>query len=341
MTGPWEGADLLKPLSEEAPCGENLEDTPLLASFDTFRVFGQATPLDKRLDDRDKPVPLPDWRDIRERATEALSRSKDLRLLAYLGTALLWTDGLAAFASTLHVAAEWLERYGSQVFPLIDDDALLRRNALNCFGDRMAVNDWLRRTPLVRSRQHGSFGLRDLEIAAGQVQPGSGETPADEKQIAAAFGEMSIQDLQALQERVTTALTAIKRINAVMAAEGGAEMVPTLDALTTQFGKADRFLRAQLTLRVPDEAGETADNAGPATGTGQVGAVGAIRSRQDAIRALDAVATFFRNNEPSSPVPMFVERAKRLVSKDFLEVLADIAPEGLSQAKSAGGVPQE
>jgi len=342
MTGPWEGADLLKPVSEEAPCGENLEDTPFLTAFDTFRVFGQPTPLDKRLDDRDKLIPPPDWGDIRQRATEALARSKDLRLLAYLGTALLWTDGLAAFASTLDVAAEWLERYGSQVFPLVDEDALVRRNALNCFADPMAVNDWLRRTPLVRSRQHGSFALRDLEIAAGQLPPGNGELPSDATQIDAAFGEMSIPDLQALRERVTTALTAIKRINAVMAAAGGAEMVPTLDVLTVQFGKADRFLRAQLALRVPDDAGDAAvDASGLATGTGQLVAVGAIRSRQDAIRALDAVATFFRNNEPSSPVPMFVERAKRLVSKDFLEVLADIAPDGLSQAKSAGGVPQE
>ena len=76
-------------------------------------------------------------------------------------------------------------------------------------------------------------------------------------------------------------------------------------------------------------------------GVGGVVAVGAIRSRQDAIRALDAAAEFFRRNEPSSPVPMFVERAKRLVAKDFLEVLADIAPEALPQARAAGGIREE
>jgi type VI secretion system protein ImpA len=67
-------------------------------------------------------------------------------------------------------------------------------------------------------------------------------------------------------------------------------------------------------------------------------AVGAIKSRQDAIRALEAVATFFRSNEPSSPIPLFVERAKRLISKDFLEVLADITPDAVSSAKSAVGM---
>jgi type VI secretion system protein ImpA len=71
------------------------------------------------------------------------------------------------------------------------------------------------------------------------------------------------------------------------------------------------------------------------------GSVTDIKSRQDAIRALDAVAAFFRAHEPSSPVPLFIERAKRLVSKTFLEVLQDIAPEGVSQAKLIGGIKND
>ena len=81
--------------------------------------------------------------------------------------------------------------------------------------------------------------------------------------------------------------------------------------------------------------------AAPAAAAGRRRASGAIRSRQDAIRALDAVAEFFRQNEPSSPVPLFLERAKRLVSKDFLEVLADIAPDAVAQARAAGGLRDE
>ena len=66
-----------------------------------------------------------------------------------------------------------------------------------------------------------------------------------------------------------------------------------------------------------------------------------INSRADAIRALDAVAEYFRRSEPSSPIPLFVERAKRLVAKDFLEVLADIAPDAVSVARSAGGLKDQ
>jgi type VI secretion system protein ImpA len=63
-----------------------------------------------------------------------------------------------------------------------------------------------------------------------------------------------------------------------------------------------------------------------------------VKSRQDAMKALDAVADFFKRTEPSSPIPMLVARAKRLVSKDFLEVLADIAPDAVAQARAAGGL---
>jgi type VI secretion system protein ImpA len=67
-------------------------------------------------------------------------------------------------------------------------------------------------------------------------------------------------------------------------------------------------------------------------------AVGIVRTRQEAIAALDAVAEYFKRAEPSSPVPIFIDRAKRLVSKNFLEVLADIVPTAVPQAREAGGL---
>ena len=320
----WDGQELQQPIAPEQPCGENLEDTQLLASFDAFRLFGQQIALD----------PEPQWVEIRNQSLEALRRSKDIRLLAHLGSALLRTDGLPAFSGTLKAAAHWLDAYWPQTYPLVDEDALVRRNALNCFADQLAVLDGLRRAVLVDSRAHGRFSLRDVDIAAGQVQPTDGETPADEARINAAFAETPLQHLTGLQQSVGEALAAVKRIDAKMREEAGTESVPELDPLSAHLVRIDRVVRAQLAMR-PDGSGEVSEAA--ANGGGTV-PVGAIRSRQDAIRALDAVASFFRQNEPSSPIPLIVERAKRLVSKDFLEVLADIAPDAVGSAKAAGGL---
>ncbi len=344
MSARWESAQLLQPISDERPCGENLEDTELLASFDAFRLFGQSRPLDAPPDPDEKRVPKPpespEWVEIRDKAADAIVRSKDLRLLAYLGTALLRTDGVPAFADTLQVASQWLQQYWTQVYPVVDEDAILRRNALNCFADPMAIVDGLRRTPLVRSRQHGTFTLRDIDIATHVLAAGDGNAPIDENQVNAAFASMPIADLTRLHESVVGGVASLKAIDASMRDAAGSEATPTFDPLAAQLTRLGQVLRAQLAAH-PDGSPAAAGGGEAAAGEPGGAALGAVKSRQDAIRALDAVAAFFRATEPSSPVPMFLARAKRLVAKDFLEVLADIAPDAVPQARAAGGVKDE
>lgn len=328
-----EASTLVTPVSEENPCGEDLDAAqPLvLAAFDGYRVFGQMTPWSK-----DKQ---PDWREIRDRSLEVLRQSRDLRVLAHLATAGLHTEGLGAFGQTLEAAKTWLSTWWDAAYPRIDEDAILRRNALNCFADPMAVVDRIWRLPLVESRQHGRFGLRDIELARGQATPGPLEAKPDEAAIRAAFGEMPMDELTTLDRSVADAMAALNAIDARMRSEGGPDVAPDFGPLSTQFAKLNRFLREQVESRTA--AGAAAGAGADGAAVGAAFAVGGIASRQDAIRALDAVAEYFRRNEPSSPIPLFVDRAKRLVAKDFLEVLADIAPDALAVARSAGGLKDE
>jgi type VI secretion system protein ImpA len=347
MSADWGGA-LREPISPEQPCGVNLDDTPvlsaLLPALDALRLFGQARSPEAPPDDdggerelSKARAPL-EWDRIRAESLDGLSKSKDLRLLAYLGTALLRADGLPAFSQVLTNASDWLENYWPQVYPALEEDAIARRNALNCFADPMAVVDRIWRLPLVSSRQHGRFSLRDIEIARGQASPGAMEAKPDEAAIQAAFGEMPLEELTALEASVSAAIAALNSIDAKMRSEGGPEVAPDFGPLLTQFAKLSRFCKEQLATRVPAADGDSV--AAGAAGQPAFSA-GVINSRQDAVRALDAVAEYFRRHEPSSPIPLFVERAKRLVAKDFLEVLADIAPEALTVARSAGGLKDQ
>ncbi len=68
---------------------------------------------------------------------------------------------------------------------------------------------------------------------------------------------------------------------------------------------------------------------------------GEISSRDDVIRLLDKACEYFKRHEPSSPVPLLLERAKKLVTKSFLEIVRDMAPGGLSEVKSIGGIDTE
>jgi type VI secretion system protein ImpA len=326
-------ASLCEPISADAPCGVDLEDTQLLASFDAFRVFGNDTPLRSDLD----------WREIRNQSLDALGQSRDFRLLAHFAVATLRVDGLQAFCALLPVAERWVTEQWGAVFPRVDEDAVLRKNALNCFSDRMAVIDPLRRTPIAAHRQLGSFSLRDLELATGQLTA----TEADKEvpsaaQIEATLAASSVEDLTGLAADVAAASGALKKVVAVMQEQAGFQSVPDFEPLQRPLARIHAVLGEHLATRAP-AAVASADgqsNSGavaPAAG----GAPGEIASRQDAIRAMDAISAFFRKNEPSSPVPLLLDRAKRLVSKSFLELLEDIAPDSLSQVKQLGGIKGE
>lgn len=329
MSAQWE--DLLAPVSDELPGGEDLEDSPLLASVEAYRVFGSAVPHS----------PEPEWVEIRKTTLDGLAKSKDLLLLVHLGTAALRTDGLPAFLETLTIAAHWLESHWEHVYPRVEEDAVQRINALNCFADRMAVLNALRRVPFVSSRQHGAVSLRDCRMAAGQAVPEGEEAGPSQAQIDAAFADTPGDELERVVASAVDGVAALQQMDAVVRDHVGDGL--DVAALAELLGQIASALRAQL-AKHPDATATVADTADDAESEGMDNqdegamAVGAIRNREDAIRALDAVAEFFRRNEPSSPIPLFVERAKGLVSKSFLEVLADVAPDGLAQAKTVGGV---
>jgi type VI secretion system protein ImpA len=326
-------ASLCEPISADAPCGVDLEDTQLLASFDAFRVFGNDTPLRADLD----------WREIRNQSLEALGQSRDIRLLAHLAVATLRVDGLQAFCALVPVAERWIEEQWDSAFPRVDEDAVLRKNALNCFSDRMAVIDPLRRTPIAAHRQLGAFSLRDLELATGQLSPSEAdkEVPTSQ-QIEATLAASPLEALTALAADVAAASAALKKVAAAMQEKAGFQSAPDFEPLQRPLARIHAVLSDHLATRAPaapasPEGQTNSAGAAPATGAG----LGEIASRQDAIRAMDAIAAFFRKNEPSSPVPLLLDRAKRLVSKSFLELLEDIAPDSVSQVKQLGGIKGE
>ena len=78
--------------------------------------------------------------------------------------------------------------------------------------------------------------------------------------------------------------------------------------------------------------------------TGQSGAGKAVKTappginnNQDVIKALNLISDYYRKKEPSSPIPLLIERVIGLVGKDFMEVLQDMAPNGVEQVEFLRG----
>ena len=58
---------------------------------------------------------------------------------------------------------------------------------------------------------------------------------------------------------------------------------------------------------------------------------GEIGSRDDVLRMLDKLVGYYTRHEPSSPIPILLERARRLVPMNFFEIMQDLAPDGVAQ----------
>jgi type VI secretion system protein ImpA len=240
------------------------------------------------------------------------------------------------------VADRWLRDRWDTVYPRVDDDALFRKNALNCLADRMAIVDAVRRAPIVSHRQLGVVTLRDFDLATGQIAPAETDTTvATSAQIEAALSGTPFDQLSGLAGRLAAAKAALLNVVATMQSHGGFESAPGFDALLKPLDRMEKLLADHLASRPGTAPATPGDGAVPDEGASTAGTGadrGEIRSRQDAIRAIDAAASYFRRNEPSSPVPLLLDRAKRLVSKTFMEVLEDIVPDSVAQAKLIGGI---
>jgi type VI secretion system protein ImpA len=150
-------------------------------------------------------------------------------------------------------------------------------------------------------------------------------------------------DLAALQAETTAALTAaaaLKSLESTLVERLGAELAPSFGALTALLQKIASFLQAIVARRVPagTAAAETAGAFGAAVA---VSSDGEIRSRDDVLRTLGRISAYYRKHEPSSPIPLFVERCKRLVAMSFVEIMRELAPDGIKQIETLAGQKQE
>ncbi len=65
--------------------------------------------------------------------------------------------------------------------------------------------------------------------------------------------------------------------------------------------------------------------------------LGEIGSRDDVLRAIDAICAYYARSEPSSPVPLLLQRCKRLVAMAFTDILKELLPESLPNLQKIAG----
>lgn len=336
---------LLSPLSDDSPCGEDLEyDT----EFGALVRATEGTP-EREIGSTLVPAEDPDWKDVVARSLALTGRTKDLRVYVCLTQGLLHTDGAAGLAQGLELLHGSLADFWDCVHPQLDPedgyDSTMRVNILGGLCHPDYVLGAMRRLPLVESPAIGRFALRDMAIAAGELAPATDEetAPPDPSTIEAAWKNAEPHALKERQKSFQQAGDELGGIDTVLREKLPAGQTPDLTPLEGILREAKQMFDQRLGP-VTDTAGET--GAGPgdsavAMATTDAALTGQIAGRGDVIRALDKICDYYASNEPSSPVPLLMERAKRLVNMDFMALIQNLAPEGLSQVETIRGPEDE
>lgn len=337
--------ELLKPISDANPCGENLEYDPAFLELDTLILGKPETQF--------SPAEDPDWRALHERCLELSGRSKDLRLATKLCLTSLKIDGLPAVAEGLGLIRGLLERHWEPVYPKLDpddnNDPLYRMNiiaalatAKGTFGDPMRFLERLRDVPLANSAQMGRYSLADIARSQSGEAAGDGKTAATAPQIEGAFRDTKPEQLLALNQIVADSLKHVVAIDTFLTSTVGPDKAPNLDLLKTELKEIQKalvpYLPAGTVEAAPGEA-STAGAGAPSTGGKPIS--GEIQSRKDAILMLDKICQYYTRTEPASPVPNLLRRAQRVAEMDFMQLIKELCPDAEGTVRSVTGEKAE
>ena len=338
--------DLLKPIAADKPCGEDFTYHP---SFQNLETIARGKP-----ETQFSPAEDPEWKEVRDAALEVLGQSKHLGAAVILTSSLLKLGGLDGLRDGFAVVHGLIEKYWADVYPRLDpednNDPTERLNILNNFsGPRFLAQ--LGDLVLCSSPSMGRITLR--QATAAKEKPESSEsseakpaakTGPDLNQVQAAFRDAGPEAAAATLAIVTDAIGHVQGINSFLDTTLGSGRGVNFEALDKVLDEMKRTLGPHATGEPSADAaagGEAAETSGggadrPAA-RGGPSVSGTIQSRADVIKALDLICDFYRQQEPSSPVPLILERAHRLVDKDFMTILNDLTPDAIAQLQVITG----
>jgi len=353
---------LLTPVSEAAPSGDNLEYQPEFAALEEA-ALGKP---ERQMGSQTLPGEPPNYATLFARSNELLKRSKDLRIAAHLTRACVDKQGFVGLHQGLALLHRLLANYWPTVHPQLDpddSDPTMRVSALSALIAPDLVTA-LRAAPLFSTQVAGPISLRHFAIASGeQPQPSDGPK-IDTNLLEAGFREVPLPVLQNVAGSLQGARDELKGLSEAFQKGSGGVPGPDFSALDRIVYQAQSAVKPRLAARASEGApapvaasggGNGAGNGATASAAaGDVGVAvaaaapapaqgisGAVRNRDDVVMLLDKIIGYYERNEPSSPLPLLLQRCRKLAALSFLDIVKDMAPGALQAVELIGGIVKE
>ena len=213
--------------------------------------------------------------------------------------------------------------------------------------------------------------MRDILMASGEVQtPDSeGANVPSMQLIDTAFEQAEISALKDTDQVLQRCLEHLNTLDSLLVERVGSAAAPDFSELENLLKRmqsktnaylerrgfgADGSLLKQIQTKMgsylerkksgtnkhPGEENER-DDSNPGETAVQGALSGVITSKEEVLKALEMIVNYYEQNEPSSPVPLLIKRAKRLVGRSFMDIIRDLSPDAVSQVKMVSGEEEE
>lgn len=316
----------------DTACGENLEYDALLLEV---REALEGKPEQRIGDDNVIEAEEPNWKLVKKNCIKLCGETHNLEVVVSLTQALMHLEGFSGLADGSALLAGLVDKYWGCVHPQLDpddNDPIERLNMLAVFEDFNYLLS-LQKIVLINSKGVGSVSIYDIRQSKSSSD-GEGDSKAIDGQLIGAVFKSSPDDQkEAIYSCLEQSIGNFEKVSSLLKEEEhvGASNAPNFSGILKILNEAKaavgEYLGHPEEVIEGGESGTRVENGGSPIVAKPKG----INSRQDVISAIQDIEDYYHKNEPGSPIPFLLQRAKNLVDKDFMSLMEDIAPDSLHQ----------
>ncbi len=337
-------AALVAPIAGDNPCGPNLRVDPadnspwyvLRRLQKDARTLEQQAAMNAALSDgvadsAAEQDALKAWGALFELSEKTTKEtSKDILIASWIVESLVRTHGFAGLRDAFTFTAELVAQHWDHLNYDIEDEEKGAKaqpfSGLNGTEREGALIRPFKAVALTPVGENGAFGLGKCQ----QLQEGGGF--GDAEALARGGGPTFYQPLMA---DLKGAHEAYNRLNDLFSEKMGSD-APGSSQIKEVFEAAESMVRTLggQFLAEEDAAGPAAGGTDGAAAPGAVGGMqgmmarpGSFATREQALTMLKAVAKFFREQEPHSPISYALETMIERARMPLFDLLADLLPD--------------
>lgn len=336
---------LLAPIAGDNPAGKDISVTGVIAELTELRRTEEAENLGEWAP---KELKTANWTKVIKLGVEVFTnQSKDVRIAGFLVEAYINQGGVAGLRDGLQLIRELQERYWDTMYPSIQpppveegEEAYEEDNPINVRAAALGRLDLvlsipvpfakvtkpaLDRPPLTHADWKMANYYDNLQKGGEKEKKAFDEAMAEGKASGEIFrkavSQTSKEFYQNFVEDVDAAMAELEKLNAMIEDKyREAEELPVFSQMRKTLEEVNHMVSDIEKITGPLRATDEVPTEEGATGAGEEGGPKRAKftgdgvplepmDRSDAIRRLQAVATYFRSTEPHSPVTYLVERA--------------------------------